>query len=66
MRFAFTQTLTTNPTRTLLNSNPNPERYGRFALHTIFDLAKSRRIKRNLRKEPFKSSQIPKFGGEML
>ena len=32
----------------------------------IFDLNKSRRKKRNSRKEPFKSSKIPKFGWKML
>ena len=32
----------------------------------IFDLDKSRRKKRNSRKKPFKSSEIPKFGGETL
>ncbi len=32
----------------------------------IFDLGKSRQKKRNSRKEPFKTSKIPKVGGEML
>ena len=39
---------------------------GRLALNRlIFYLSKSRHKKRNSRKEPFKSSKIPKFGGEM-
>ena len=37
-----------------------------FHYRLISDLGKSRRCKRNSRKEPFKSSKIPKFGREIL